>query len=134
VSAAFQVGASNDASPVRVHSDGGDGSVSQSNDASSHAGPGNLNLTGQAATQTASGRGCGCASSGIQALGQEAGNGQLAGAFSGAFQFGGVNDASPASVGSSGSGGSVSQSNGVDSHAFGLNANLLHQGGREIAM
>ena len=82
-----QIGNSN--TPTRVLSPGYDGSVRQSNDASSHATSANLNGTRQAATQTQTRPVCGCQhSAGIQAIGQQGLNGQNAGAFAASLQLG----------------------------------------------
>jgi hypothetical protein len=137
LSAALQFGASNDNAPVRVDSKGDDGDVSQSNSVDSDATALNINLTKQDADQNQWGRkDCGCHGTGIQAIGQEAKNEQ--GAFAGslavqAFKRGkcgcsaGGNSNTPVSVGSYGSGGSVSQSNSVDSDATAFNLNALFQ-------
>ena len=99
----------------------------QSNSVSSKAAAGNLNRTGQSATQSGSG-GCGCDSgSGTQAVGQEAKSFQLAGAGSEAVQLGASNVNTPVRIGSDGHGGSVEQSNDVSSEAKAGNANLTHQ-------
>ena len=75
LSAAFQSGASNKNTPVRVDSKGDDGKVEQSNSVDSDATALNINLTKQDADQDqGSGHGkdhC-CSSGGIQAIGQEA--------------------------------------------------------------
>ena len=77
LSAALQFGASNSNSPVAVDSEGDAGDVSQSNNVYSAAKALNLNLTGQGAEQTQSGR-CGCGNAvAIQAIGQQ--GGELAG-------------------------------------------------------
>ena len=87
-SLAFQKGASNDASPVRIFSPGGGGSVDQSNSASSTANAGNEAKTRQRADQQAGGhKECGCRGVPIQGIGQQAGTGQLGFAGSGAFQL-----------------------------------------------
>jgi hypothetical protein len=125
VSSALQVGASNQSDPVRIWSHGNDGSTSQSNDASSSATAVNLAGTAQGALQLQSG-------SGIQAIGQDAGTLQAAGALSFAAQLpgrescgcgGGTfgNSADPVRVSSPGSGGSVDQSNDVSSDATAWN-------------
>ena len=126
-SEAVQHGAKNENISVRIHSKGNDGDVWQSNSVSSKAAAGNLNLTGQSATQSGSG-GCGCDSgSGTQAVGQEAKSFQLAGAGSEAVQLGASNVNTPVRIGSDGHGGSVEQSNDVSSEAKAGNANLTHQ-------
>jgi hypothetical protein len=109
----------NSNTPTRVSSDGNDGSVEQSNDADSIAAAGNLNLTGQIATQSQS-AGVGI---GIQALGQSASNSQWAGAGSATFQLGASNANSPTRVYSSGNGGSLRQQNHAGSTALAGNAN-----------
>jgi hypothetical protein len=113
-------GNSND--PVRVWSPGNDGSVDQSNKAESKADSTNRNSTSQTGDQTQSGSGID-----IQALGQYAGNGQLAGALSGAFQLDPSNKNGGARVLSPGYGGSVDQSNRASSKADADNANRTSQ-------
>jgi len=110
-SLAAQFGASNHASPVRVKSPGGGGSVSQQNTAGSSATSGNASDTAQQGSQYAGGSKCGCSSAPIQVLGQRAGTSQLAKALSAAFQHALSNDSSPVRVWSRGGGGSVSQGN-----------------------
>ena len=112
--------------------------MSQSNSVNSDATALNLNLTGQHAEQNQRGSDmCGCAGIGIQAIGQEAKNeqGALAGSLAiQAFGHGkcgcasGGNSNAPVGVGGYGSGGSVDQSNSVDSSATALNLNALYQG------
>ncbi|HET8527298.1 MAG TPA: hypothetical protein VFL60_00170 [Gaiellaceae bacterium] len=119
-SSAFQHDPTNTADPVRIASDGSDGSVHQSNDVGSNAYASNDARPTQSATQTGAG-GCGCSGPGIQALGQKSGVGQLAGAYSSAAQLGASNDASPVRVWSDGSGGSVYQSNDARSSADAAN-------------
>src|SRR5918996_1508249 len=70
LSATIQEKPSNTNTPIRVLSKGDDGDVTQTNDASSTAHAGNLNLTKQAATQAQAG------GSGLQAIGQSAKNDQ----------------------------------------------------------
>ena len=103
-----QIGNSN--TPTRVLSPGNDGSVRQSNDASSNATSANLNGTRQAATQTQTRPVCGCQhASGIQAIGQQGLNGQNAGAFAASFQLGALNAFAPDRKSSPGSWGGISQ-------------------------
>lgn len=97
-SLAAQLGASNDASPVRVWSPGGGGNVNQSNNASSSAAAGNDARTYQDGRQLIAGSRCGCQQLPIQAAGQWAGTAQLAPALSAAFQLHPQNDSSPESV------------------------------------
>jgi trimeric autotransporter adhesin len=126
LSAALQHGASNAAAPVRVDSRGDDGDVSQSNGVASAAHAGNANLTAQEAAQAQSGS-CGCHGHGIQAIGQKAGNEQLAGAGSLALQLGASNASSPVRVHSQGGGGSLEQSNDAVFDAGAQNLNVLGQ-------
>ena len=130
LSAAKQDGATNRNIPVRVLSRGDGGNVTQSNSVDSSAAAGNLNVTKQYADQDQGGKSkgeCGCASDGIQAIGQEAKSEQSAGALSVALQSGASNTNTPVRVGSKGDDGDVSQSNSVDSKATALNANLTGQ-------
>jgi hypothetical protein len=121
LSATIQEKPSNSNTPVRVLSEGDDGDVMQSNVATSNAHAGNLNGTAQSADQSQAG------GSGIQAIGQESKNGQLA--LSGALtaQLGASNTNAPVRVLSPGYGGSVSQSNTATSNATSGNANWTGQ-------
>jgi hypothetical protein len=123
LSAAFQFGASNDNSPLRVYSKGDGGSVRQSNSASSDADATNKNDTHQDADQDIRGsKGCGCGDPiAVQVAGQSAKNAQLALAFSAALQLKPTNSNGGASVYSRGNAGSTRQSNDADSEAEGLN-------------
>ena len=137
--AALQHGASNSNTPVRVDSKGDGGRVSQSNSVDSDATALNVNLTKQDADQDQGGRSkeCGCQDgTGIQAIGQEAKSEQGALAASLAAQSGGHdrcgcdssgNTNAPVRVDSYGDGGSVAQSNSVDSDATAANLNALKQ-------
>ena len=140
-SAAEQLGASNDASPVRVKSDGNDGSVSQANSALSSAAAGNTAGTSQTANQTAAG-GCGCSGTGIQVLGQQSDTKQAAFGASEALQKFGErspcgcggssgNTASPVRVDSAGDDGTTSQANAVLSSATALNGASTTQNGSQ---
>ena len=143
LSAAGQFGAKNDNSPVRVGSGGYDGSVTQSNSDTSDASASNTNSTKQTADQDQSSpsRECGCHDGiGIQVLGQQSENGQVALSASGAFQdFGksecgcssGGNSNDPVRVWSPGSDGSVSQSNSAESTADSTNSNTVWQDGHQ---
>jgi hypothetical protein len=140
---AHQDGASNDASPVRVKSDGNDGSVKQANVVGSSATAGNSATTGQTGTQTGGGSSCGCGGSGIQILGQKADTKQASAALSAAVQHFGEksrcgcggsasgNSASPVRVKSSGDGGDVAQLNAVGSHARSGNSAGTTQSGSQ---
>jgi hypothetical protein len=115
----------NSNSPVRVYSDGNDGSVAQFNTVDSRAKASNDNDTDQHGDQSQSGT----SGIGIQALGQEAANYQAAAAFSGAFQFGASNRNNPVRVYSGGNDGSVLQVNSVSSKAKAKNRNRTKQDG-----
>jgi hypothetical protein len=121
ISATIQEKPSNENTPVRVLSKGDDGDVSQTNEASSDAFAGNLNLTGQHASQEQAG------GSGIQVIGQEAKNDQDAFALGSTVQKGASNENAPVRVLSKGDGGDVTQSNVASSGAFAGNANLTGQ-------
>jgi hypothetical protein len=139
LSAADQLGAENENSPVRVGSSGNGGSVDQSNTDKSDASATNRNSTDQTADQdqSSSSSPCGCGDGvGIQALGQSSVNGQAALSASGAFQdFGksdcgcssGGNSNDPVRVWSPGNDGSVDQSNKADSKADSTNHNSTSQ-------
>jgi hypothetical protein len=111
----------NENSSVRVLSPGDDGSVSQSNEASSDATAGNLNATQQTADQTQAG------GSGLQAIGQSATNDQDALALAFTLQKGASNENEPVRVLSPGEDGSVSQSNDASSDASAGNTNVAEQ-------
>src|SRR6478735_10481663 len=142
-SAAAQLGASNDASPVRVDSPGNGGSVSQSNTVGSGAVAGNLAGTSQNASQTAAGGMCHCDGGAIQVLGQKSDTYQGALAASEAIQlFGerspcgcggssGGNTASPVRVGSAGDDGTTSQANNAYSSAAAGNGAYTKQDGTQ---
>lgn len=121
LSATIQESPSNSNVPVRVESPGNDGSVSQSNTASSDATAANLNGTEQKADQAQAG------GSGIQAIGQDAKSGQLAVSAALTAQLGASNENAPVRVLSPGNGGSVTQSNTASSNANAGNANGTSQ-------
>jgi hypothetical protein len=116
-SLAAQLDPSNDASPVRVHSPGGGGSVTQSNGAASSAAAGNDAWTNQTGRQTIAPGKCGCGQLPIQVAGQWAGTEQLAKALSAALQAHPSNDSAPLAVWSPSGGGSLAQSNGAGSRS-----------------
>jgi hypothetical protein len=116
-SLAAQLDPSNEASPVRVHSPGGGGSVSQSNGAASSAAAGNDARTTEAGSQTIAGTSCGCGQLPIQVAGQWAGTEQIARALSAALQVNPSNDSAPVAVWSPSVGGSLVQSNGAGSRS-----------------
>jgi hypothetical protein len=127
-SLAAQIGASNDASPVRVQSPGGGGSARQANVAGSSALAGNEGATWQAGRQTIAATPCGCRSLPIQVAGQSAETEQAALALSAALQAHPSNQASPTRVWSPGGGGSVSEANAALSRGAALNWALTGQG------
>jgi hypothetical protein len=130
-SSADQIGATNSADPVRVWSPGNDGSVRQSNDATSSADATNTAVPTQTGTQTQSGSSCGCSGPAVQALGQESKVGQLSAALSSAKQIGAGNSADPVRVWSPGNGGSVTQSNDATSSADATNTAVPTQTGTQ---
>ncbi|HEX6787968.1 MAG TPA: hypothetical protein VF091_01905 [Gaiellaceae bacterium] len=130
-SSAEQIGATNSADPVRVWSKGNDGSVNQSNDATSTADGTNTATPAQSATQTQSGSSCGCSGLAVQAIGQESKVGQLSAALSSAKQIGASNTADPVRVWSPGNGGSVTQSNDATSTADATNTATPTQTGTQ---
>ncbi len=155
LAATFQLGASNESTPIRVLSKGDGGSVTQANTASSDATAGNVNWTEQDASQWQGGDdGKGrhgrkhdepdCCGTGIQAIGQLATNDQDATAAaltvqtgikrpctcSGEPTFGNVNE--PVRVESPGDDGSVSQSNTATSDADAFNLNATTQTARQF--
>jgi hypothetical protein len=123
-SGAAQVQPTNANISVRVLSPGNNGSVSQTNSASSQAAAGNANGTTQSAGQTQGG-------GGTQTAGQAAGNQQAAGALSNALQLAGLNGNAPVGTLSPGSGGSTTQGNADSSSAAAGNANATGQGANQ---
>ena len=126
ISAALQQGASNENTPVRVDSKGDDGDVTQSNDVSSSAAAFNANLTSQDADQAQAGS-CGCARTGIQAIGQEAKNEQVRWPLSLAAQARGEQRQRTGARGQLRGRRLCEQSNSVDSDATAANLNGLEQ-------
>jgi len=109
--------------PVRIFSSGDDGDVEQSNDSTAKALAANVNATDQDATQSAGGE----TPITVQAIGQLAGNLQLADAAAESKQIHPSNANAPAGIFSPGDGGSVSQSNSSDALAVGVNKNETSQ-------
>jgi hypothetical protein len=109
----------NDNTSVRVLSPGDDGSVTQTNEASSNASAGNVNATQQEADQDGSG--------GLQAIGQSANNAQDALALAFTAQQGAANENGSTRDLSSGDGGPTTQSNDASSDAEAGNLNATHQ-------
>jgi hypothetical protein len=103
-----QKGASNTNAPVRIKSDGGGGSVTQTNASFAGSAAGNHNSTDQSADQSA---GAWSAGPTVQVLGQKAVNGQEAGSHATSEQDGASNDNSPVRIKSDGDDGDVKQSN-----------------------
>jgi epidermal growth factor receptor substrate 15 len=157
LSSAGQYGATNRNLPVRVLSEGNDGSVTQSNSVDSTASSTNDNQTDQDARQSQDGTSCGCAAadaqnadpaaagsigdsteqgagqsqaasvSGIQTSDQSANNEQLGLAASSASQVKPTNTNVSVRVLSPGNDGSVSQSNTASSTATATNDNSTDQ-------
>ena len=121
IAATIQEKPSNTNAPIRVLSKGDDGDVKQSNEASSKAEAGNLNLTEQKADQEQAG------GSGLQVIGQEAKNDQDAFALGLTIQKGAENENEPLRVLSKGDSGDVKQSNEASSKAEAGNLNLTEQ-------
>lgn len=120
-SGATQIDPSNTNIDVRVLSPGDNGSVTQTNSATSDATASNTNDADQSATQDQG------SSGGIQTANQWAGNSQLAGSLSTASQVGATNTNIPVRVLSPGSNGSVTQSNAVSSTASSTNHSQADQ-------
>ena len=143
ISATVQENPSNTNTPVRVLSPGNDGSVTQSNEATSDATAGNLNGTTQDAKQDLRGGPshcgcgsqagiltnsvCGCPVAGPQIVGQSADNAQEAKAIAVTEQSGASNENISVRVLSPGDNGPVSQSNVASSNAAAGNANGTSQ-------
>src|SRR5206468_1076210 len=120
-----QIAPSNSNIDVRILSPGSNGSVTQSNNASSAAIAGNSNDTKQLGGQNQVGGGYG---DDVQSAGQAAGNEQLAAAGSETKQIAPSNSNIGARVLSPGSNGSVTQSNDASSAAIAGNLNGTLQG------
>jgi hypothetical protein len=112
---------------VRVLSPGDDGPVSQTNEASSNAEAGNLNVTKQTADQAQAGDSCKCGGAGEQVIGQSAENDQDAAALAATKQEKPSNTNISVRVLSPGDGGPVSQSNVASSNATAGNVNATEQ-------
>jgi epidermal growth factor receptor substrate 15 len=127
-SLAAQFSPSNNASPVRVLSPGGGGSVTHANNAASSAGAVNAARTDQTGRQNITGGRCSCEQLPIQVAGQWAGTAQLAPAFSAALQLDANNDSAPTSVKSHGADGQLAQTNGSTSDGLAGNGASSTQG------
>jgi hypothetical protein len=139
-----QDGASNDNSPVRIKSDGSDGSVTQSNSSSAISVAGNKNDTTQDASQNAGGlsvpvvREAGCGSCGgdgatVQGLGQWASSKQSAESSADSTQSGACNTNSPVRIKSRGDDGDVEQSNSSAAKSAAGNDNETSQSAAQAA-
>jgi hypothetical protein len=122
----------NSADPIRISSDGNDGSLRQSNTAASAAIAANLAAPTQTGTQTQSSPSCGCSGLGVQALGQESAIVQLSEAVSSALQAGASNASGPVRIASMGGGGTTSQWNTAASLAAAPNFARLEQVGQQL--
>jgi hypothetical protein len=123
----------NSADPVRISSDGNDGHVTQSNEASSSADASNLAAPTQLGTQTQATRSCLCGGGfGVQALGQFSTVDQIAAALSSAKQIGASNTSGPVRVWSTGGGGRTRQSNEASSDSTAPNVARILQAGQVV--
>ena len=114
---------SNANAPVRIGSEGNDGSVEQANVSAAESLAANVNHIDQSATQDQAGGGCCrdtrdpkkdacCAGgTGVQAIGQKASNDQRADSYATSTQAGASNENAPVRIASAGGAGSVSQTN-----------------------
>jgi hypothetical protein len=132
LSLASQKGASNSNYPIRVHSEGDNGDVEQTNSVDSEANASNENSAEQSVEQEQSSEGssgncCKSGSTGIQVAGQKAENEQDAKAASLAVQEHAENKNAPIRVHSDGDNGDVEQTNSVDSEANASNENSAEQ-------
>ena len=119
--------ASNENIPVRIGSEGGGGSVSQSNNSVAGSLAGNAAKTGQGVEQTQGG-GCGChGGDAVQAVGQGAITGQLAESEATSIQKGASNSNTPVRIHSMGDDGDVEQSNNSIALSAALNAAKTEQ-------
>jgi hypothetical protein len=123
----------NSADPVRISSDGNDGHLTQSNEASSSADASNLAAPTQLGTQTQATRSCLCGGGfGVQALGQFSTVDQIAAALSSAKQIGASNTSGPVRVWSTGGGGRTRQSNEASSDSTAPNVARILQAGQVL--
>jgi len=119
-SGAVQLAPANDNAPVRIGSDGGSGSVTQTNNAASSSSAANTAPVTQTGTQVGAGV-CGCYGTGVQALAQQNHTYQDANALSLALQAGASNASDPVRIGSAGNDGDVTQSNNAASSGSATN-------------
>jgi hypothetical protein len=107
--------------------------VSQSNEASSHAGAFNLAAPTQLGAQTNSGPSCGCGGGlSVQALGQRSTIDQIAEALSSATQIGASNSSAPVRISSIGGAGTTRQSNEAESRSAAANLGRILQAGQKV--
>jgi hypothetical protein len=139
-----QDGASNDNSPVRIKSPGGDGDVTQSNLSGAFSAAANQNDTTQNASQNAGGpwgpvvreEGCGsCAGHGatVQGIGQWASSEQSADSSADSTQTGACNTNSPVRIKSRGEDGDVTQTNASAAKSAAGNDNETSQSADQAA-
>jgi GTP cyclohydrolase II len=133
----IQKGAKNSNTPVRIHSEGDDGDVEQSNNSIALSAALNAAKTDQMVGQSQGG-GCGCGdrhkSDGakVQAVGQWAETWQKADSDATSLQFKPSNTNAPVREKSKGGGGSVSQSNNSLAASLALNLAATFQGVRQV--
>jgi GTP cyclohydrolase II len=112
--------ARNENIPVRIDSEGGGGSVEQSNNSVAGSLAGNASKTMQGVEQTQAG--CGCGGEAVQAVGQGAITGQFADSKATSIQKGAENSNVPVRIHSMGDDGDVEQSNNSIALSAALNA------------
>jgi GTP cyclohydrolase II len=113
--------ASNENIPVRIGSEGDNGSVSQSNNSAALSFAGNAAKTQQGVAQSQGG-GCHCGGDAVQAVGQKAFTGQLADSEATSIQKGAKNSNTPVRIKSEGDDGDVEQSNNSLALSAAINA------------
>jgi hypothetical protein len=122
----------NSAGPIRIASDGNDGSLRQANLAASEAVAANLAAPTQTGMQVQSSPSCGCSGLGVQALGQESTIEQIAEALSSALQAGASNASGPVRIDSAGGAGTTSQWNTAASRSIAPNIARVLQAGQQL--
>jgi hypothetical protein len=127
IAATVQEHPSNTNVSVRVLSPGSNGAVTQTNEATSNANAGNLNVTDQTADQTQTGDSCKCGSGGEQVIGQSAESDQKAAALAATVQEKPKNTNVSVRVLSPGDDGPVTQTNEASSNASAGNLNATNQ-------
>jgi trimeric autotransporter adhesin len=125
-----QIGASNVHVPVRIHSPGDDGSVTQTNSSSAKSAAGNLNATDQSAEQAGGG---GAGDLTVQAIGQKAESAQDASSDASSEQFAPSNSNAPVRIKSPGASGDVTQANSSSAVSAAGNANWTAQDAAQAA-